>query len=79
MLRGYEESKLQHSHQLHRQDSGMHISHKLVDLTVEQFTAATGSTFNNMKHRLIEDLQNHNINYLTAAYFLTQKHECDEV
>ena len=30
---------------------------------------------NEMRKQLIESLQQHKINYLTAAYFLTKKHE----
>ena len=75
MLRGYGETKLQNTTQLQRQESEVQPSSKLVALTVDQFT---GSATEAMKRCLVEDLQKHNINYLTAAYFLTLKHEDDE-
>ena len=74
MLRGYEESKQQHLPQL---ESEMKFSRKLIDMTIEQFTGSKAA--DKMKDCLIYDLQQHNINYLTAAYFLTLKHEYDEV
>jgi hypothetical protein len=78
MLRGYGETKLQNTYQLQRQESEVQPSSKLVALTVDQFTGSASSATEAMKRCLVEDLQKHNINYLTAAYFLTLKHEDDE-
>lgn len=63
----------------------MQPSNKLVALTVDQFagtatsTKSTKSAAEAMKRCLVDDLQKHNINYLTAAYFLTLKHEEDDI
>ena len=68
---------------MQRQESDFSISEKMVDLTVDQFIGAASkdggySCYNQMKKCLKDDLRKHNINYLTAAYFLTLKHEFDD-
>ena len=55
----------------------------MVDLTVDQFTQNAlkdgGYTcYKQMNKCLTDDLRKQNINYLTAAYFLTLKHELDD-
>jgi len=78
MLKGYGETKLQNAAKPQRQESEVQPSSKLVALTVDQFTGSAPSAAEAMKRCLVEDLQKHNINYLTAAYFLTLKHEDDD-
>lgn len=83
MLKGQEDRQNLNSQTMQRQESDFMISEKMVDLTVDQFIGATSregnhSCYNQMRKCLKDDLRKHNINYLTAAYFLTLKHEFDD-
>lgn len=62
----------------------MEIDNRVLNYTIEQFTVGVldknsveKSVYEKMRRELAESLRTEVINYLTAAYYLTKKHEFD--